>query len=240
MAKVNKKQKQQSEREGIIQNVAYSYLKKEVSEDDANQHILRLIHDAHSVCIFSDKDMKCFNHRRDKLDGSKPRTPLQFILEMMSSHEKEHKTFLRFHEWMSKKCKKEIRWESVGSDIDGKVMIANFWGRLDCPTEPDYKIWKDGEEDKVIFVEVKNLAEEHWFKIYNLKKYAEREAIIVVGSGGLHYVYRKAAIPLLLLKADSDPHKKKWGKECIVVSKNGKDAHFSLKELIKKKMVEFI
>ena len=222
--------------ENNIHEVVESHLKGEFPLLAANKKVVELIREAYRNGIFSKKDLECFDHRRDKLDGSKPRTPVKFIIDLKQRHEREHVTFLHFYDWCIKEFNEKFGWRAIGSDMRGKVMIANFWQRYDCPSEPDYKVWPAKREKEMMFVEVKNLGEKHWFKVYNLRKYAKRNAVVVVGSGGLYYLYRSKTIPKLL-KIRSTAYKKKWGTDCIVVSQDGANAHFNLQGLIKRKKV---
>lgn len=230
--------KQQIEVEKKIQKMA-----EDLPTKKAEETIVALLDYARSKNIFSKEDIRGYEYRRDKTKDNKPRSNVQFIKYLQSTHARELWTFERFYNYMcQEEKKKELRlqrridWKPHGSDVKGYVMIAYFGNREEKPTEPDFEMIIG---DRKQLVEAKNFYAEHWFKVDNLKKYKETKAWIIVGNKGEYYLYGKNAVDLLLKKENKAINR--FGKPSIIVSKNREEkSHFILQDLIDKKLVRII
>lgn len=191
---------------------------------DAEQKIVEVLESG----IFSAYDIQGYNYRKDR----PPRPNMVFIQDIIDRQKKEHETFLYFCRYNEDKGRK-VEWEAYGTDINGRVMIANFKKRNDSPAKPDYKMKIDG---KVIFVESKNFWGEHLLKIDNLRNYKEYNACMIVGNCNRYYLYKRKAMSYLLENVKKPIEK--GGKLHVIVNRTGQEANFSIKTLIEKGLVK--
>jgi hypothetical protein len=229
-----------------IQDVfnAWKY-RKEITRSEGNEKIEKILEMAVSKNIFTQKDMRSYRYRRDDTRDNEPRDHLGFIEWMEISHVAEGVTFDYFIKHMTD-LGRQPEWKNHGTDVGGFIMIANFKKRLDSPNKPD-KIVRWLSKGKYIdrkYVEVKNMfGNKIWLKLDNLEHYKDykvRESDdpgthLLIGFKNNIYFCKKCLVKLLLEKKSQAT--KRWGKPCITISVDGSNAHFSLNDLIEKKIV---
>jgi hypothetical protein len=231
-----------------IQDVfnAWKY-RKEITRSEGNEKIEKILEMAVSKNIFTQKDMRSYRYRRDDTRDNEPRDHLGFIEWMEITHVAEGVTFDDFIKHMTDKGRKP-QWKNHGTDVGGFIMIANFKKRLDSPNKPDKIVrWlKDGGEGYTDrkYVEVKNMfGDKIWLKVdnlehykgYKVKGYDEKGTYLLIGFKSKYYFCKKYLVKMLLEKKSEA--ELRWGKTCITISVDGSNAHFSLNDLIEKKIV---
>lgn len=217
--------------EAKYRNIVESYISSEISEDAANEKLEKLVNYAHAKKILSDEDMKNYMYRRDPKGFT--RSHIKFALKMRSSHKKEKETMAHFCKWIEKKGK-TIRYESLGSDEEGYVLLAKVNSRKKSPTEPDYNVWVN---ENFLCLEIKNFGKEIWLKLTNLKKYKGRKSFMVIGFNGSYYLFKKKSIEYMLENV-SLPYTEVYGKPSIIISTDGSNADFSLDKMIEENLVQ--
>jgi hypothetical protein len=144
--------------------------------------------------ILSPADIDGYMKRKNCHRDGRPRTHLEFALNLNFGQKDEHNAFLYFIDWLKNKREDDIRWELNGSDMDGYVFLSTKSKKI---FEPDYRVFI-GEKSRL--VESKSFHVQPTLKIVNLKKYKKRKAVIVLYSFGKHYLIKKGAINYLLEK----------------------------------------
>lgn len=201
----------------------------ELSDDDADEKLEELINGA----ALSKEDEKNYIFRRDpKRKTGRTRTHIEFAMWLRKTHRDEKKTLDYFCDWVRREGH-IVRYECLGSDRDGRVLLFNFRKRSKSPTEPDYVVWID---DKRFNLEIKNAGGKLHLKVCNLKKYKDRNAFIAVGFNGSYYLFYNRAVKHLLDNS-SLSYIGEWGKEVLTITEEGGNGSFSLKELINKNLI---
>ncbi len=231
-----------------IQDVhtAWKY-RKEITREEGNEKIEKILEMAVSKNIFSQAEIDGYCQRRDKTKDNEPRDHLGFIDWMEITHLAEGVTFDYFIKYLTDKGY-QPEWKDHGTDVGGFIMVANFWDRYNSPNKPDKIVrWiRDGEEEYGIrkYIEVKNMfGKDIWLKVNNLEHYKDykvegydaKGTFLLIGFKGKYYFCRKKLVSLLLEKKSKAVNRR--GKPSIVISEDGSDAHFSLNDLIEKKLV---
>ena len=194
-----------------------------LSEDEANEKLEELVNNA-----ISGRDMKSYIFRRDPKGHT--RTHIEFAIWLRKKCREEKDEVNYFCDWF-KRGGHTTRYESLGSDGEGLVLLFNVSSRSKSPIEPDYKIWVD--EDGPWPVEIKIAdGRKICFKVYDLNHYKEKGACIFMRFNKSHYIFKKKAIKYLLDNTPP-PYREEWGKEVIIINENGINADFSLEELSK-------
>lgn len=215
--------------EKTYNNIVDSYESLEISKDEANEQLEELLEDAYAKDILSDDDHKNYDYRRDPKGI---RTHIDFALKMRKSHNDEKKTLEYFCEWIRKKGK-IIRYESLGSDDVGHILLANVRKRKKSPMNPDYRVWIDEE---FLRLEIKNFTGEIWLKISSLKKYQKTKAFMTLSFDGLYYLFKKKAITYMLDNV-ARPYKERKGKPSIIINARGGRADYSLRKMVEDGLV---
>lgn len=225
---------EQLNKEKEVQDIADLYDFTNLSHDDADEKISDLISNALKQHIFSSEDIYNYNQRRDAKDNVYGiRSHIKFAMDLKKWNKEEEITFNYFIKWMKSKGKK-INYKLLGSDGKGYVIIANFKERQDSPNKPDYEIdWPCDSSS----LEVKNFGKRIWLKIDNLKKYREWESYIAMRFNGNYYFFSKN-ISAYLLKNMPYPPVIIHGKKSIIITENGKNAHFSLQKIFSEGLVK--
>ncbi len=204
--------------------------KSEISKGEANEQLEELVNDAFAKKILSDDDEEDYDYRRDPKGK---RSHIDFALQMRSRDKKGKKVIGKVREYVEKKGH-TIRYEPLGSDDGGYILLANVSSRKKSPYEPDYKVWID---EKFTRLEVKDFrGEEMWLKLSNLRKYRKRDSCMAIGFKGLYYWFKKKSIGYMLDNVFSS-HQERKGKQSIIITPDGKYADFSLKKMIEDELV---
>lgn len=179
----------------------------------------------------SKKDVRSYVQRRNKNSNGKIRSNLGFALNLCSGQVNEHKVMLYFCEWLKKNISPNVTWELNGSDLEGYLIIVDFWNRLSknkkLVTEPDYTICING---KSFLLEAKSFYDIIDFKVGNLEKYKKRESNLVIKCDKKYYFFRHSAIDFLLKQQT----KEKWNQNVVNVTNE------LLQEMIKNNIVKEI
>jgi len=229
-----------------IQDVfdAWKY-RKEITRSEGNEKIEKILAMAVSKKIFSKFDINGYCYRRDDTRDNEPRDHLDFIDWLEITHLAEGVTFDYFIKHLTGQGR-QPEWKNHGTDVGGFIMIANFKKRRDSPNKPDKIVrWlSGGKYTGKKYVEVKNMfGNKIWLKLDNLehyKGYKVRESdepgtYLLIGFKNKYYFCRRCLVNMLLKKKSEAVTR--WGKLCITISVDGSDAHFSLNDLIEKKLV---
>jgi hypothetical protein len=214
-------------------NIIKDHINGKISKKEANTRITQLLEHAYKEGIFTKEDIDVYNRRRDRV---KMRDHVQFALDLKKWHDKEYSTLKYLVEKIAS-TGREVEYERLGSDEHGYIMIANFGSRSDSPNKPDYKVkWvKDFK-----YVEVKNFSPiEIWLKVANVKKYKEWNSYMLIKFGERYYIFSHRASDFLLKNMPYAAENRK-GKKSIIITMNGNNAHYSIKDLIKLNYVKQI
>lgn len=225
---------EQGDIEEKIDQIVCKVYRKEIYYKKASEIIYNIITDAMNKSIFSKEDQEDLDYRCDPDD---PRSYLRFFLDIKIFQAEEHKTFLKFIKRI-RKDHHNVKWESFGSDINGKVIIANFKTRFYQAAEPDYLIVVD---NKKYYIEIKNFKNDQIFKISNLKRYLKKDTHMIIKCNQLGvnkvFEYGPQSMKYLLKNKKNNT---KWGKNVIRVGINNSDKDIIFDELLDKKLVKEI
>ncbi len=167
----------------------------EISHIIARERIDELFDYGKESKKFPKSDVDFYMKRRNCHRDGRPRTHLEFGLDLRKSQKKEHKVFLYFIDYLKKDGIKEVTWELYGSDLDGYLKIINYHGKSKTSySDPDYLVHK---EDRDYLIEAKSFETPPTFKIANLIKYKELKSYIVLKYLGKYYLFGSKAINLL-------------------------------------------
>ncbi len=205
----------------------------EISKGEANEQLEELVSNAYAKKILSDDDEKDYDFRRDP-EGR--RSHIDFSLQMRSRAKKEEKVLGRVRQWAEGRGK-ATRFEPLGSDAGGYILLANVAYRKKTPYDPDYNAWMD---ERFFRLEIKYFSrEEMWLKLSNVRGYRKKQSYIALGFKGLYYFFKKKSI-IYMLENVPFPYQQRKGKEAIIITMDGKYADFSLKKMVDDKLVTWM
>jgi hypothetical protein len=212
------------------------YVSKEITEEEGNSRIGALLKKAYKDGVFTRDDISSYNYRRDpKSSENGMRSHIKFAMDLRDTHLKEKKTVKYFVTALEKKGY-EADYESFGTDDNGYVMIANFKKRYNTPNRPDYRVlWNETWKN----VEVKNFNGRIWLKAANLEKYREWDSCMLIRFDGVYCLFSKKTVGYLLDNVKSG-FMNVNGKPSVVITTDGKNAHYSLKKLIEQEAVKIV
>lgn len=154
--------------------------------------------------LFTKKDHQKYLKRQNFHPDGRPRTHLDFALNLSRGQAGEHDVFLYFLKWSKRNIVEEereerVKWDFNGSDLEGYIIIVDFSSRRKC-VEPDYKLIKD---KTTRLIESKSFKTVPFFKELNLLEYLREEAkgtkvFLVFRYLGRYYMLGSKAIRKIL------------------------------------------
>ncbi len=175
---------------------------------------------------FSKKNVEYYMDRKNRHKNERPRTHLEFALNIYKGQKEEHEVFLYFVEWLEKSRNEKIEWELNGSDLRGYMMIVNKNKKE--VIKPDYTV---RIENKRCQIEAKSFRQPPWFKIANLKEYEKCNASMIVKYNNRYYLFK---LPSIIHMLKNKERIIGWNQEVIKINQN------YINELIEKKFIKEI